>query len=323
MTKFKSFRENPTACVLIIGNEILSGRTPDENVQYIGKGLADLGIYLQEVRIIPDIDETIIETVREVKEDYNYVFTTGGIGPTHDDITAACIAEAVDLPLEYNEEVLRRLEEHYGDDLTDSRKKMAQMPVGAILINNPETTAPGFQIENIFVLAGVPYIMRSMFEALIPTLERGSKVFSRTINCFLAEGIVAKPLTELQKKHSHIDIGSYPFYLPEGHGTSLVARGIHEELLDEIASELSDLISDCGALPFTETPEEFAEQQKNLDTSKMEPLPKKRKFRKRPSKFVMIGCTALIILGVLLIMNLPSPSDTIRKTVECTGMLKK
>src|SRR6202051_3823473 len=205
--------ETVSACVVIIGNEILSGRTQDANLAFIAQGLNDAGIRLREARVIPDDTETIIGTVNEVRAKFDYVFTTGGIGPTHDDITSACIAEAFGVPLIVHPEAKRILESHYPPGgLNEARLRMAQVPEGAALLPNPISRAPGFRIGNVFVLPGVPQIMQAIFNELRHRLQGGAAVLSRSVSCTLAEGTIAKDLGELQTRYSDLEIGSYPYF---------------------------------------------------------------------------------------------------------------
>src|SRR5947208_2948867 len=202
-----------TACVLIIGNEILSGRTPDANLAFLAKGLNEAGIRLREARVIPDDAETIVNTVNEVRRVFDYVFTTGGIGPTHDDITSASIAEAFAVPLIVHPEAKRLLESHYPPGrLNEARLRMAQVPDGATLLPNPISRAPGFRIDNVFVLPGVPQIMQAIFSELKHRLKGGAAVLSRSVSCTLAEGTIAKDLGELQTRYADLEIGSYPYF---------------------------------------------------------------------------------------------------------------
>ena len=239
-----------TAAVIIIGNEILSGRTKDENLGYMATKLAAMGIRLAEARVVADKTEAIVEAVNECRKRYTYVFTTGGIGPTHDDITARSVAAALSLPVERNMEAVHRLAPQYKPgDLNEARLSMADMPVGASLIDNPVSRAPGFQIENVFVLAGVPSIMRAMFDSLQNRLVGGAPIRSKTVACFLAEGTIAADLSALQDRFPQIDIGSYPFFRQGKFGTSLVLRGTDENLLGKAVEELRGIIRALGAEP--------------------------------------------------------------------------
>ena len=222
----------PTACLIIIGNEILSGRTQDKNVNWLALRLGELGVKLMETRIIPDIPEMIITTVNACRMQFTYVFTTGGIGPTHDDITSECIAKAFGVALHRSPEARAILERHYGaDNLNEARLKMADIPLGASLIANPVSAAPGFMIENVYVMAGVPRIMNAMFDGIKHQLQRGIPILSRTISAYTTEGIIAEALTAIQNAHPEVEIGSYPFMREGKLGTSLVARGTDEAKL--------------------------------------------------------------------------------------------
>ena len=231
------------AGLIIIGNEILSGRTVDTNTPWIAERLTERGILLAEVRVIPDVERLIIDTVRALKGQYDYVFTTGGIGPTHDDITAECVAKAFDLPLVRNEEAFQILENYYGiENLPPPRAKMARVPEGAALIPNPVSGAPGFVIENVHVMAGVPRIMQAMLDHVMNEIQAGKPILSNTISCSLPESRVADDLTALQARYPDIDIGSYPHYRGGALGLSLVLRGTNNENLDLATAEVIQII---------------------------------------------------------------------------------
>jgi len=239
-----------TACVLIIGNEILSGRTADENLAYLAKGLNEVGVRLREARVIPDDGPTIVATVNEVRRKYDYVFTTGGIGPTHDDITSACIAEAFGVPLILHPEARRLLESHYPPGaLNEARLRMAHVPEGATLLPNPISRAPGFRIENVFILPGVPQIMRAIFSEARHNLRGGARVLSRSVSCTLGEGTIANDLTALQNRYPELEIGSYPYFRRADFGTTLVVRGTDRERLMSAVEELKTLIRNLGGDP--------------------------------------------------------------------------
>jgi len=239
-----------TAAVLIIGNEILSGRTQDVNLTYLAKQLSELGVRLHEARVVADVEADIVAAVNACRERYDYVFTTGGIGPTHDDITAECIAKAFGLPLIRNPEAVARLERHYEPGmLNEARLRMANTPQGATLIDNPVSIAPGFQIGNVFVLAGVPRIMQAMFDGLRARLVGGAPMLSRTVGAFVAEGAIAKGLGELQQRHPALDIGSYPYFRQGRFGASFVLRGTERTQIDAAAVELRALIKELGGDP--------------------------------------------------------------------------
>jgi molybdenum cofactor synthesis domain-containing protein len=249
-----------TACLLIIGNEILSGRTQDANLAYLAKGLNEVGVRLREARVIPDVPETIIATVNEVRAKFDYVFTTGGIGPTHDDITAECVARAFGVELVLDPEAKRRLEVRYkamggNMELNEARLRMAHVPEGATLIDNAVSAAPGFRIGNVFVMAGVPVIAQSMFDSVKLTLVGGATILSRTIGCKLSEGAIAKDLGEVQADFPGVDIGSYPYWSRGGgFGVSLVLRGPDAAELDRAAQAVSAMIIRLGGEPIEVDP---------------------------------------------------------------------
>jgi molybdenum cofactor synthesis domain-containing protein len=215
-----------TASVLVIGDEILSGRTQDTNLAYLAKFLAALGIDLREARVVPDVEAEIVAAVNALRARYTYVFTTGGIGPTHDDITADSIAKAFGAGIGYHPEALALLGARYKPgEFNDMRKRMARIPDGATLIKNSVSTAPGFQIGNVFVMAGVPMIMRAMLEDVAPRLKKGRVVVSATVSARIAEGRIAAALARIQDDHKTVAVGSYPFYAEDGFGVQLVVRG--------------------------------------------------------------------------------------------------
>jgi molybdenum cofactor synthesis domain-containing protein len=244
-----------TACVLIIGNEILSGRTQDVNLNYLAKGLNAAGIRLVEARVIPDLPDVIVATVNDVRAKFRYVFTTGGIGPTHDDITSECVARAFGVPLVLHPEARRILEAHYrerGLEFNAARQRMAQVPEGAELIFNPISRAPGFRVGNVFVMAGVPQVMQAMFESLVGTLEGGRPVLSRTISCGLAEGALAAGLGAIQSRYPDVDIGSYPWYRRGAYGVSLALRSPEASRLAAAGDEVAALVRALGGTPAEE-----------------------------------------------------------------------
>ncbi len=241
------------AAVLIIGNEILSGRTQDANLAYIAATLGGLGIRLGEARVVPDIEAEIIAAVDALRARYTYVFTTGGIGPTHDDITSASIAKAFGVPLVRDAGIVQMMEAHYPPGgLTEARLRMAEIPAGATLIANAVSKIPGFQIGNVFVLAGVPEIMRAMLDAAAPRLAGGPPLRSRAIDCGLAEGVIAADLAAVQARFPTVDIGSYPFHRHGRHGTSLVARAADPERLEQAAQAIRELVLRHGGTPVEE-----------------------------------------------------------------------
>ncbi len=243
-----------TGCLIIIGNEILSGRTQDTNLTYLAEALNELGVKMVEARVIPDQEQTIVNTVNECRRKFDYVFTTGGIGPTHDDITADCIALAFGVELIMHPDVIAMLQQREAPpEVMESRLRMARVPKGASLIENPTGGPPGFQIENVFVMAGVPLVMQGMVAGF--TRERikgGAPIRSRSVAAYLSEGEVARPLEEIQSRYPELDLGSYPFYRQDGYGTSLVMRGTDEALLDKMLSEVHAMILAMGGEPITE-----------------------------------------------------------------------
>ena len=235
---------NPTASIIIIGNEILSGRTLDINTQEIALRLGEIGIIIVETRTIPDNKEMIVENVREFSKKYDYVFTTGGIGPTHDDITAESIAAAFDVPYSRNEEIYQILQNHYGklgEEVNDAREKMAYIPEGSKLLYNDATYVPGFITKNVYAMAGIPDIMKAMLKSALPNLKNGDIVKSKTIEIMLGESKIADQLSTLQDKYQNIDIGSYPFTKDGVHGTALVLRTSNESALDTAYHELQEI----------------------------------------------------------------------------------
>ncbi len=241
------------AALVIIGNEILSGRTQDANLQHLAKELNGVGVTLSEARVIPDDEDMIVGTVNEMRAAYDYVFTTGGIGPTHDDITSECVAKAFGLPLIRNAEAQALMEAHYartGRELNESRLRMANTPEGAALVKNPISTAPGFRVENVYVLAGVPMVMQAMLEGLKPELVGGETMLSRAVASYIGEGNMAAGLAALQDKYSALDIGSYPFYKAGNRfGTTIVLRHTDGDLLDEAVQEVAALMTSLGGEP--------------------------------------------------------------------------
>lgn len=235
-------RQDVTAALLLIGNELLSGRTQDRNLAYIGRRLADLGIRLAEARVIRDETQVIAEAINQYRACHDYVFTTGGIGPTHDDITAAAVARAFNLPLQTHPEAEQRLRQYYGDEVNSARLKMAAMPAGAELIDNPLSAAPGFQVENVFVLAGIPVVMQAMFDSLAGRLRHGRPILSCTLQTDRREGEIADGLTAIQNRFHDISIGSYPFFRDGHAGVNLVLRGTDEQRLEQAAKAVMTLV---------------------------------------------------------------------------------
>lgn len=234
-----------SASLLIIGDEILSGRTQDKNTAYIAAWLNEAGIQLAEVRVVLDIEEDIVNAVNALRARYDYVFTTGGIGPTHDDITAESIAAAFGLPLTTHHEAYRLLTEHYGaEDFTVARQRMSKTPEGAYLIENPVSIAPGFQVENVFVMAGVPKIMQAMLETLRPRLKTGRKIWSQAITIHAPESKMADKLGEIQNSSVGVSLGSYPFFREGKIGTQIVVRSPNKTA---ITAAVVDLVAYCKA----------------------------------------------------------------------------
>lgn len=232
-----------TAALLVIGNEILSGRTQDLNMAFLGKSLGELGIPLREIRVVADVESDIIHAVNALRTAYTYVFTTGGIGPTHDDITSECIAKAFGHPYIRNAQAEAMLRQHYGDQINEARLTMADMPEGAKLIPNPVSTAPAFQVENVYVMAGVPRIMQAMFAEIKPGLLGGPKILSHTLTCFVTEGAIAERLSAIQETFPEVEIGSYPFAKDGKLGTSIVLRGVDQVRIDSAAGQVHNLLS--------------------------------------------------------------------------------
>ena len=241
----KKKNKKVNAAILVIGNEILSGRTQDKNVVFISNWLnSNCGITVNEVRIIPDIQTLIVKNILDLSKRFNYVFTTGGIGPTHDDITAVSISKAFKVKYEYHKQAYQILENYYGKSkFNDGRKKMAKMPRGSKLILNPSSAAPGFIINNVISLPGVPSILNSMIENCKKYLIKGLKVYSRTINLYTVESNISKPLGNIQKKYkSSVDIGSYPFFRLGKIGVSIVTRSTSKTKLQRTNKDLIKLI---------------------------------------------------------------------------------
>ena len=247
----KVFQNTGLAALIVIGNEILSGRTQDTNTAWLAARLLEIGISLHQVRVVPDIEAEIIGAVHDLKDRVQYVFTTGGIGPTHDDITAAAIARSFGTELELNEEAYGLLLRHYGSEqaITDPRRKMAMIPAGANLIFNPVSAAPGFQIGNVFVMAGVPSIMQGMFDDIRPRLQTGSPILSNTVSCTLFESQVAVALEGIQNDYPSVAIGSYPYFKGGSSGLSLVARSVDLDALDKATKAIVAMIRSLGDEP--------------------------------------------------------------------------
>ncbi len=238
-----------TACALIIGNEILSGKTRDANLQFLGTELAGKGIALVEARVLRDDRAAIVAAVNECRAAYTYVFTTGGIGPTHDDITAECIGEAFGRDLVLHGEAVERLRRR-GLELNAARLKMAHVPEGASLIDNPLSGVPGFRVENVFVMAGIPAVARGMFSTLDGQLDGGAPIHSRNVDVHLPEGELAAPLQAISRKYPQVEIGSYPFFRERRgerrFGANLVVRGTDGKLVEQVLREIIATMTGLG-----------------------------------------------------------------------------
>lgn len=234
---------NPTAAMLVIGDEILSGRTRDANMHHLAGQLTEHGIDLREVRVVSDDQDAIVAAVRALSGAYDTVFTSGGIGPTHDDITADCIAAAFDTHIDIRDDARAILAEHYaksGTELNAARLRMARIPDGATLIDNPVSAAPGFTIKNVHVMAGVPSVFQAMVASVLPTLTGGAPLISKTLRIERGEGDIAGPLGELAAAHPDLSIGSYPFIQNGRFGANVVIRGTDGAEVDAALSTLSD-----------------------------------------------------------------------------------
>ena len=233
-----------SCAILIIGNEILSGRTKDQNVSYLASWLNNnLGIKIEEVRIVPDVEKKIIDSVLHLSKNYNYVLTTGGIGPTHDDITAKSVSKAFKKKYSYHKEAFAILKKYYGKKFDDPRKKMSKMPKGSKLIHNPSSAAPGFIIKNVICLPGVPSILKSMTNNLRQFLKPGIKIYSLTVSAQTVESKIAKGLEAVQKKYKRfVEIGSYPFFRLGRIGVSVVIRSSNKNSLQSCHKDIIKVI---------------------------------------------------------------------------------
>ena len=238
---------NPTAAMLVIGDEILSGRTRDANMHYLAGQLTAKGIQLKEVRVVSDDAPAIIAAVQTLSGQYTHVFTSGGIGPTHDDITADCIAAAFDRHIDVRDDARQLLADFYretGRELNDARLRMARIPDDAILIDNPASIAPGFQLENVYVMAGVPSVFQAMVASVLPQLTGGQPLISENIRVLKGEGDIAAPLGELAAQYADLQIGSYPFQQDGRYGTNIVLRGTDPDRLQSAIAELKTFAED-------------------------------------------------------------------------------
>ena len=239
-----------TAAVLIIGNEILSGRTQDVNLNHIATTIGGWGIQVREARVVADVAAEIVNAVNELRRRYDYVFTTGGIGPTHDDITADCIAEAFGVGMMVNAEIAERISKRPAPpDVMAARMRMARIPEGATLIDNLTGGPQGFRIENVFVMAGIPAVMHAMLGSLEGKLERGPVVRAYSVTAHLGESQIAGPLRDIQARFPDVDLGSYPFFRKDRYGTTLVLRGIEEARLEAMLEDVTAAIVAAGETP--------------------------------------------------------------------------
>lgn len=243
MTDAPLNRPPVTAAILVIGDEILSGRTKDKNIGYIAEYLTNIGIELRQVRIVPDLLDEIVSAVNALRSRYTYVFTTGGIGPTHDDITADSIAAAFGVPIDVDPRALAMLSERFNpEELNDARLRMARIPQGAELIANSISKAPGFTIGNVIVMAGVPAIMQAMLDVVGPTLKTGTRILSDTVRAGLREGDIGSALGRIAEAHPQVAIGSYPFWSEAGPDTNVVVRSRDPEKLAEAMAAVKGMI---------------------------------------------------------------------------------
>ena len=241
--------KNPTASMLIIGDEILSGRTRESNMHFLANELSKVGIDLKEVRIVRDYKPAIISAVRTLSSSFDFVFTSGGIGPTHDDITSECMAEAFNCPIDINEDARNKLEDYYrglGKNLNSARLRMARIPNGAELIKNSVSAAPGFSIENVHVMAGVPKVFQAMVLSILKTLKKGTPTLSRTLTLFIGEGEIAVLLEKLSLDYPKLSIGSYPFVENSEFGVNIVVSGDSSELIDQFINNLETRIKELN-----------------------------------------------------------------------------
>jgi molybdenum cofactor synthesis domain-containing protein len=236
--------EQPSAAMLVIGDELLSGRTHDANMHYLAKELTEIGISLTEARFIRDDPAAIVSNIIELSKRFDYLFTSGGIGPTHDDITTDCVAEAFEKKASIRSDALKILQEYYdGKDieLNEARLRMARIPETAELIDNPISAAPGYVIENVYVMAGVPKIFQSMLKTVTPKLEKGLPTLSLSVKIYKGEGDIALDLEEMVKTFDQLNFGSYPFSEKGVHGTNIVIRGTDKKLMEEAEDKVRSL----------------------------------------------------------------------------------
>ena len=252
---------NPTAAILVIGDEILSGRTKDKNIGWLAEELTKLGISLCEARVIADVETVIISHVQDLSERYDYLFTSGGIGPTHDDITTQSVAAAFGVPVIRHAEAEARLLRHYQDtdiDFNEARQKMADIPDTATLIDNPVSAAPGYKLGNVYVMAGVPSILQAMFATFSHTLTGGVQPTRITVQCAIGEGTIATIMGDIATRFDGVSVGSYPWFKPGQFGTAVVLTGLDVNKVDKAATELESLVQQGGY-----------EARRDLDNSKI------------------------------------------------------
>lgn len=244
MTSSEALSQPPvTAAILVIGDEILSGRTKDKNIGYIAEYLTNIGIDLREVRVVPDVTEEIVSALNALRARYTYIFTTGGIGPTHDDITADAVAAAFGVTIDHDQRAVDMLLERFPpDQLNEARMRMARIPAGADLIANSVSKAPGFRIGNVHVMAGVPSIMQAMLDVVAPTLKTGVRMLSQTVQAGLREGDIGTALGEVAKAHPDVSIGSYPFYSDAGPDTNVVVRSRDPDKLEVAFADVTSML---------------------------------------------------------------------------------
>ena len=240
---------NPTAAILVIGDEILSGRTKDKNIGWLAEELTKLGISLCEARVIADVETVIISHVQDLSERYDYLFTSGGIGPTHDDITTQSVAAAFGVPVIRHAEAEARLLRHYQDtdiDFNEARQKMADIPDTATLIDNPVSAAPGYKLGNVYVMAGVPSILQAMFATFSHTLTGGVQPTRITVQCAIGEGTIATIMGDIATRFDGVSVGSYPWFKPGQFGTAVLLTGLDVNKVDKAATELESLVQQGG-----------------------------------------------------------------------------
>jgi molybdenum cofactor synthesis domain-containing protein len=239
-----------TAAILVIGDEILSGRTKDKNIGYIAEYLTQIGIDLREVRVVADDEGRIVEALNALRARNDYVFTTGGIGPTHDDVTAECVAKAFGVPIDYDPRAIAIMKERYaalGTEMNEARMRMTRIPQGADLVPNKVSAAPGFWIDNVIVMAGVPSIMQAMLDEVAPKLATGTKLLSETVRADLREGDIGTELGKIAKAHPEVMIGSYPFNDDRGPNTNVVVRARDPARLAAVKAAVETMLTEVRA----------------------------------------------------------------------------